>query len=132
MISDTYQLRLLLDPFAASLATTHASPEQRAEIAAFAGGAPPGLTALERLHFNRNLHRAIYSSCGNDILIQMLEHLWDSTDRYRLAVLKHDEVSVRIDAEHTTIIDAILNGDPETVAVLMRDHVQSSRDSCHT
>src|SRR4029077_4742357 len=84
-LHELYAVRLALDPFAAALTAEQADDETLAEIEQLArrgvNRPPPPL-----LQHNRSFHHAIYSSCGNLVLIGVLDQLWNRTDRYRLIV----------------------------------------------
>lgn len=125
-IEEIYQIRLAMDPLAAELATQLASDEQLAFIASFRPGPPGRATALERFHFSRHLHRAIYSACGNGRLVDILEQLWDVSDRQRFATLKSQRAMAASHTEHVRIIDAVLARDSALARNLMHEHVLNS------
>lgn len=125
-VDEIYQIRLALDPLAAGLATQLATDEQLANIASFRPGPPSRSTGLERFHFSRHLHRAIYSACGNNRLVDILEQLWDVSDRRRFSVLKSQKAVAASHTEHVRIIDAVLDRDAELASKLMHEHVRNS------
>lgn len=128
-VAEIYQVRLALDPLAARLAASKATQEQMDRIAAFRSGAPAKATAVERFHFSRHLHRAIYSASGNSRLVDILEQLWDVSDRRRFATLKSRQAVSTSHDEHVRIIDAILARDEATAETLMYGHVRSTHDA---
>jgi DNA-binding GntR family transcriptional regulator len=128
-VAEIYQVRLALDPLAARLAATQASQEQLDSISSFREGPPKGSTAIERFHFSRHLHRAIYSASGNSRLVDILEQLWDVSDRRRFATLKSRRAVGTSQNEHVRIIDAILARDHATAEDLMYQHVRSTHDA---
>lgn len=125
-VEEIYQIRLALDPLAAELATQLATSDQLDLIASFRPGPPGRATGLERFHFSRHLHRAIYSSCGNSRLVDILEQLWDVSDRQRFATLKSQRAMAASHTEHVRIIDAVLNRDAPLARSLMHEHVFNS------
>ena len=72
------------------------------------------------------LHRAVYSACGNKVLIQIRDVLWDRSDRYRLATLKDNSTIDLAKGEHAAIVAAVLEGDGRRAADLMSEHVADS------
>lgn len=127
-VQEVYSVRLSLDPLAAGLAASHATPEQHAAMEALSGEIVPEDDPVGHLHLNRRLHRAIYATSGNSILTQVLDQLWDMSDRYRLVTLSDDEVIRSAQEEHAAIVRAIRDGDAALAGSLMRDHVARSLD----
>jgi DNA-binding GntR family transcriptional regulator len=78
------------------------------------------------LHGNRMMHRAIYAACGNTTLVEILDMLWDRSDRYRLIVLRSKSTAKSAHEEHEAIVKALLAGDAERAADLMRQHIATS------
>ncbi|MFF4415419.1 GntR family transcriptional regulator [Streptosporangium sp. NPDC001559] len=127
-LKETYAVRILLDPKAVALGAEVATQEQRDEIAELLVLSERDQTPIEGLHSNRALHRAIYSSCGNSVLVQILENLWDRCDRYRVATLR-DKAQVKVaNDEHRRIVDAFIAGRSEEAAQLMLEHISASFD----
>jgi len=126
MVEEVYAVRLSLDPLAASLASIQASKQERGQILDMALGTQPGLDLLSHLDRNRSLHRAIYTSCGNSVLVDMLERLWDLSDRYRLITLRDQATVASAQAEHEAIARAVSEGRPDDAAELMHEHTAES------
>lgn len=125
-LDDVYALRLLLDPFAVSLATARMSTEQVALVTRLAKARPRG-GPTDLLAANREFHRAVYSASGNSLLTRTLDQLWSSADRYRLALLSRgDSIISRVDAEHLEIAEAVASRDPKAAEALMRRHVETT------
>jgi DNA-binding GntR family transcriptional regulator len=126
VVENVYQVRQAMDPLAASLAATNASDQQRADMLAVLESGEPGIDdAAARVHYNRSVHRCIYSACGNEILVELLDSMWDVTDRYqRIAMLKTGKAIIDIDSsEHVRIIEAVVNRRSSDAANLMQSHV---------
>jgi DNA-binding GntR family transcriptional regulator len=125
-VEQVYAVRLALDPLAASLAAAHADDGERARILALSQDPPSDADPLSHVSFNRRLHRAIYAASGNTVLIEMLDSLWDLSDRYRRVISKDDAVIELAQDEHHAIVTAVVDGDPDRAADLMRDHLAAS------
>jgi DNA-binding GntR family transcriptional regulator len=121
-----YDVRLQLDPHAAALATTAATDEALDEIERLAR-APISGDAFEQLSFNRFFHRVIYAQCGNAILIDMLDRLWERTDRYRIVLLRRDLDAITAGREHIAIAEAMRMREPRRVARLIKAHIVTAR-----
>jgi DNA-binding GntR family transcriptional regulator len=127
---DLVEIRLGLDPLAASLAAERRSKEDIAEMRAAAEfGALPDHPSVADLVAHRRFHRAIYRASHNEILISTLDALWDKADRYRLVGLQdrpgppdHDHT---VD-EHRRLLAFVIAGDGEAAAEVMVRHIQGS------
>lgn len=128
---DLLELRLALDPLAASLAA-----QRRTEVdlvalrSALAALRPlPSPPSLDDLARHREFHQAIYRAAHNVLLEGTLDTLWDKADRYRLHALRSDpgrRHRAAKSSEHKRIVDAIITGDAAGAERLMRAHVDSS------
>lgn len=125
VLEDTYAVRLNLDPLAVSLAAKLAKPEELEVISALAKIRPSD-DPTEQLQQNRALHRAIYCSCGNDVLIEILDLLWDRTDRYRLITIKEHSEPTKVRNEHVEIAEAVAARNAKLAAKLMAAHISKS------
>jgi len=124
-LHELYAVRRQLDPFAAGAAAKQATDEQIVAIATAATvRTPPGLHA--GLAANRAFHRAIYTAAGNRVLTDILDRLWNRSDRYRLIVLRDHVSQVTALQEHAQIAAAIQSRDSRQAAELMDAHVQAT------
>jgi DNA-binding GntR family transcriptional regulator len=119
MIS-VYEVREELDPLAAALAAERHSDEQAAEIEA-ATARLGDASEPDQLGVNRAYHGAIYGACGNPILIELLDVLWDRSDRYRRAVGMATDPTIV--AEHREIAEAVLGRRAQDARSLMQRHI---------
>jgi DNA-binding GntR family transcriptional regulator len=124
-VRDLYAVRLQLDPFAAGLAADLASPQAVGRIEALAARRLEA-TPRGRLIANREFHQAIYRSPRNVVLAEILDRLWDRTDRYRLIVVRVEGQGRKVEREHRQIAAAIRARDAALAASLMRAHVQTT------
>lgn len=132
MLEETYAVRLSLDPLAVSLAAAKATEPDRELIARLARHRPDDTDPVENLNQNRALHRAIYAASGNATLTQILDTLWDRSDRYRMVTLGNENHVQIAHHEHHDIASAVLGGDSEKAATLMHDHVAHSLQRIRT
>ncbi len=124
-VRELYAVRLQLDPFAAGRAAAGASGEELDRIDALSIREGEG-TMRGRLRANRQFHRAIYWASGNATLANLLDQLWDQTDRYRLLALQDERHERTAELEHRQIAAAIRDRDSSLVTRLMRAHVRAT------
>lgn len=125
LLEETYTVRVELDPLAVRLAAANATAEQLQRMSEFAVQ-PRDQSPVNYLNHNRRLHRAMYGACGNAVLVEMLDVLWDRSDRYRMITLSDDQTIPLADREHSAIIAAVTARKGERAAGLMRDHIAGS------
>ncbi len=125
-LNELYAVRLQLDPFAAALTAETAPDDVLAAIARVAGRRVER-TPRALLHNNRTFHHAIYSNCGNLVLIGILDQLWTRTDRYRLIVLQDELQKRAAQEEHREIAAALANRNPTEVGTLVSRHVEKTQ-----
>jgi DNA-binding GntR family transcriptional regulator len=125
-LRELYDMRLQLDPYAASLAAARATKDDLDEIEQLAC-APASDDPLEQLIRNRAFHRAIYARSGNNLLIETLDRLWEQTDRYRIILVSRDIAALAANREHAAIAKTMRTGQPRTVAKMIRQHIADAR-----
>jgi DNA-binding GntR family transcriptional regulator len=125
-LREIYDLRLTLDPYAASLATSKVTDEELDEIERRAR-APVSDDPLEQVALNHAFHRGIYSRCGNALLTEILDRLWERTDRYRIMLVRRDMHVLAAVREHVEIAAAMRARKPRSVARLTRAHIANAR-----
>ncbi|MCV2490774.1 GntR family transcriptional regulator [Geodermatophilus sp. YIM 151500] len=128
---DLLEVRRSLDPLAASLAAQRRTREDTAEMRAGLHGlrALPSNPTMEQLIAHRRFHEAVYRASHNARLVEMLDGLWDTADRYRrhgAQVERSAEERAVKDREHELLFEAIVEGDAETAAEIMRTHIETS------
>lgn len=128
---DLLEVRRSLDPMAASLAAERRTKQDIAEMRAGLEGldALPSNPTVAQLAAHRRFHTAVYRASHNALLIEMLDGLWDTGDRYRrhgLQVERSPEERAVKASEHTLLLRAVVEGDAETAADVMRAHIQTS------
>jgi DNA-binding GntR family transcriptional regulator len=125
-VEEVYTVRLSLDPLAASLAAAHADSSERERIRALSRESPANDDPGSYVQFNRQLHRSIYAASRNIVLIELLDSLWDLSDRYRMIISKDAAVIKVAQQEHSALVSAVVDGNPDQAAELMREHLAAS------
>jgi DNA-binding GntR family transcriptional regulator len=124
-LEEVYLVRLQLDPLAASLAAKNASQAVKDKLRELVR-TPVRVNATEELDSNRVLHREIYGACGNSVLVEILDRLWDQSDRFRMITISHSHTSKLAAREHEAIVAAVCDGSSRLASTLMRQHVADS------
>ena len=122
---ELYAVRLQLDPFATGLAAETAEEKTADKIMALATR-PREATARGRLKSNREFHQVVYWASGNRRLAELLDRLWDQTDRYRLIAVQLEGHERVVEREHREIAAAIQARTPKLATELMRAHVEAT------
>jgi DNA-binding GntR family transcriptional regulator len=131
-----FDLRLALEPLAASKAAKYQTQEQRARMLASASEmgelaarilqgseAPPSYSVFAQM--DSQLHDLIAESSGNPLLHDSVSRLHAHLQLFRL--YKNSEVPSEAIAEHAVLVDAIIASDARSSAAAMRRHLEFSR-----
>jgi DNA-binding GntR family transcriptional regulator len=124
-VRELYELRELLEPAAAALATARANAEERRAVQRLArltdrpsGGFAP----------NRDFHHALCAPCGNGLVMRTLDSVW--THRAAEGLFAYQTLPPgaveRLAAEHAAIADAFAEADAARVRALVHDHVRAA------
>lgn len=124
-VRELYELRELLEPAAAALATARASDGERAEVERLAR-----LTERRRGGFeaNRDFHRALCAPCGNGLVLRTLDSVWTHRAAHGLFTYQARPAGAveRMAAEHAEIARAFAAADGARVHALVHDHVRGA------
>ena len=128
---DLLEVRRSLDPLAASLAADRRTKQDLVEMRSSLEGlqALPSNPSVQQLVAHRRFHTAIYRASHNALLVETLDGLWDTADRYRrhgLQVERSDAERAAKDREHRLLFEAIVEGDAGTAADVMTAHIETS------
>ncbi|MBP2185392.1 GntR family transcriptional regulator [Amycolatopsis magusensis] len=126
-----FEVRLSLDPTAAMLAAERRTDTDLTTLRAAAARLVPVTRTWgeEGLTAHRAFHRALYTASHNDVLIRMLDDIWDKSDRYRrlgLDLPPGDEPRTRDHREHHELVELITAGDTTGARDLMHAHIERS------
>ncbi|OZC63824.1 GntR family transcriptional regulator [Rhodococcus sp. 06-462-5] len=126
-----FEVRLSLDPTAVELAADRRTDQDIADMRAAAGRLLPVTQKWgeDALRAHRDFHRALYLASHNDVLIRLLDDLWDKSDRYRrigLELPPGAEPRTVDHQEHFRILELVVAQDSQGAADLMRQHIVKS------
>jgi DNA-binding GntR family transcriptional regulator len=127
---DLYDLRLMLEPYAAAKAAERISDEALAELVALGGemtadgqGGPLAYGRFAQL--DQRFHDEIARAGGNELVEEALARLHTHVHLFRL--MYHSTVTQGALKEHAGIIAAFQERDGPKAARLMRAHIERSR-----
>lgn len=119
-----YQMRQALEPLVAEKTCANITDEDLQELEKIHKEyiqivREPELDAKKLYLQNRKFHFAIYSISGMDRVCSVIESLWDTLSFFKLIygrdVIKNSEGVDKIIAEHQSYIDALKDGDSESL-----------------
>lgn len=127
-ILELYEVREMLEERAARVAARRHEASDAIILRRLLERMSADLNSLERSSLNREFHMALWRAAHHTVLLQTLERLYlnsvlgltttlASTDRWKGAL-----------AEHAAMVDAVLSGDEERAAEVVRNHLRTARD----
>lgn len=123
-----FELRLELEPLAASLAARRARPEQIAALEALFELPDGDLPARQLIEVDHRAHQLIAAAAQNEFLAENLDRLYSHVLRLWFASLERVPRLGEAVAEHREITAAIRKGRHALAARLMRAHVAGFQD----
>lgn len=129
-IQELFELRFLLESFAARMAATRGSKEDLQEIARLADVTyvyKDRESVLNHITLNADFHRAIAVAAGNQRIVDQLTTLLDELARlFYLAIDLKDQSEV-MRQEHILLADAICHRDPERAGQIAGEMVAQAQ-----
>ncbi len=123
-VLELFEVRRILEPAAAALATPHVTADDVAGLRALLAEVDRGTSVDDLVANDIVFHRRISERSGNAYLTQLLDTLSSSTVRARVWRGLTEEGSVeRTLTEHRAIVDALEAGDAGLVEAHMTVHV---------
>lgn len=126
-LNELYEVRLLVEPYAAARAAERMSAAQLEEIRDLARRMEPGdsRTSYDRFAFqDSELHDLIAGASGNLLIRDSLARLHAHLHIFRLRF--HSEVTTEACTEHAALIDALTRRSPAEAEAAMRLHIEKS------
>jgi len=125
------EVRFSLEPSATALAALRRTEREIAAMKAAADELLPVTRTWgeEAIAAHRAFHRAIYAASHNNVMIRLLDDLWDKADRYRRIGLElpagAEPRTIDLN-QHHEILELVIVGDGAAAAELVRSHVHNS------
>ncbi|RPI18983.1 MAG: GntR family transcriptional regulator [Acidobacteria bacterium] len=129
-IVEMYQVRALLEGFAARLAAGRVSPDRLVEVEEELTRQPLGSETDYAVLSKAGLalHRLIVESCGNLVLTRFVVSLQDHFRRFRAVSPQLPERVVDFHQEHLQILDALKKGDGARAQQLTQRHLERAAE----
>ena len=134
-VEETYFIRSHLESVATGLAADRITEEELAELDALMTKMDAAVEAQDGPAFsdlNREFHRTIIASCGNDMLRDLTMDIWQRHSGFQRVFRKVPERLLISHREHQGIMAALRAHDSEEAARLALLHKRSVRDSVST
>lgn len=127
-IREIYEIRSALESHAARLATERLEGPDRDRFLTLskAGHKSKGLTARELAESNEQFHRLMLEVAGNARLATLSERTSQYYFNYHLAATYTREELATSRQQHVDIANAILKGESDLAARLVREHVETA------
>ena len=134
-VEETYFIRSHLESVATGLAADRITEDELAELDALMTKMDAAVEAQDGPSFsdlNREFHRTIIASCGNDMLRELTMDIWQRHSGFQRVFRKVPERLRISQSEHEGIMAALRAHDSEHAARLALLHKRSVRDSVST
>jgi DNA-binding GntR family transcriptional regulator len=120
------EVRLVLEPEAARLAAERAIQADLDELNELLSLLGPRRRRDHRalIELDQRIHRAVYRASHNEFLSETLETYYAHAQRIWMLALARTDLGAAVH-EHAGLLDAILRGNGERAAELMRRHVET-------
>ncbi len=126
-IVELYEMRIVLETTAASMASKHAAAaEIRALESLNAAMTEAAHDPIEVAALNRKFHRCIMDAARNQFLSQSYHALFHALSLLGKTTLETEARVSTVTAQHTDIINAMAAGDAEAASIAMRVHMEAS------
>lgn len=134
-IEETYFIRSQLESIATGLAAERITDEELAQLDLLMPQMQAAVDAQDGPRFsdlNREFHRIIIASCGNDMLRDLTMDIWQRHSGFQRVFRKVPDRPAQSQREHEGIMAALKAHDAEEAARLALLHKQSVRDTVST
>lgn len=125
-VQEIYQLRQVVEPAAAELAATNATPEQLQEMRSLVGEDPES-SHTDRAARVLRFHEVLAEASGNARLASVLSGLMDEMQRLLYLGLDISESVALHASEHRELLDALLKGNHHLAREIAEHQVEIGR-----
>lgn len=139
-IEEVYTLRCALEPIAGRIAAQKITPEELANLERLQSRLEEVCSQEKALRdtkliydLNREFHMALYRCSGMEILLQIINNLWDAIAYLRIQTAYSDAYPKQMQEEHREYLRLLREHDGETLAsrmlVNLSRHLNNFRNS---
>jgi DNA-binding GntR family transcriptional regulator len=122
-ITETYEVRRLVEGWAAGRAAERATPEIIARLRALAERQDDEVTGVEAGNNNRRFHLAVAAAAGNHLAANLIEQTLAQIDRFITLGVGFAPFKTGSGAAHSEIVDAIEARNPDEARARMEEHL---------
>jgi DNA-binding GntR family transcriptional regulator len=126
-LDQLYEVRLLIEPYAARCAAERMSESDLKILSDLAQNMEPGEWRTTYARFadqDSELHDLIAMGSGNTLIQESLARLHTHLHIFRLRF--HSEVTTEAYVEHARLVEALVRRDPAEAEAAMREHIERS------
>jgi DNA-binding GntR family transcriptional regulator len=127
-LSLLFETRAVMEPYSARLAALRGTADDWDEMHAVIAASVDATGDGELLDVDRRCHEIIWRAAGNRFLTDTLDVLYAQSDRVWHLYLADVADTRHAVAEHSAILDALVDGDPDRCAHLVEAHLLSFDD----
>ena len=128
-LEELYELRLALEPLVSRLATPHMRSsdveEMQRQLETMAAARRDSRAWFVA---HAAFHRALNERSGRQRMCVLVDNLRAQTERYVRAYQVLEWPATELQREHELVLAAVRQGDPDEVAVVVRQHLEIVRD----
>jgi DNA-binding GntR family transcriptional regulator len=127
LFNSIYQFRTAVEPLAVQLATGRMTNEAISIGREIIGRGKSNVQSGDHgaaLRADMDFHNLIYTLCGNSIIADAMNLNWRHLQRAMSKVLSIPGATLRVWKEHDQIFSAMVRGEADRAASLMRDHME--------
>lgn len=129
-INDLFDVRVMLEPAAAALASARLSREEIEVIdqlgeASYAPDEEPSLDGF--IAANREFHTAIAQGSGNPRLTALVVSHLEESERFFYVGARSRDVNFETSTGHNMLIESFRRKDPPTASRIMANHIENTR-----
>jgi DNA-binding FadR family transcriptional regulator len=129
-IHQLHQVRILIEPEVARLATLNADEDSRRRLlAAFEGEHPPGASLIEDIVSATKVHFVLAEMSGNPFFEAIVNSLIKLNASLLEEIKPEPPNSIHPPGFHRPIVEAVLAGDAEAAASAMKTHAETFYES---
>ncbi|UIJ73001.1 GntR family transcriptional regulator [Aurantimonas sp. HBX-1] len=120
---EIFGMRVILEVGALRLSCSNLDAPRLEAAARLLSQMSRGADAASLCDLNRAFHATLYEPCGNARLLSQIDLYLRAADRYVRILLSAMDYQPQSHADHQAILDACCNGDAETAADALRQHL---------
>ncbi|MFT8362205.1 MAG: GntR family transcriptional regulator [Sporolactobacillus sp.] len=126
-LDDIYQVRCTLESLAVRQAITHLTPQAIDDVnellqTQYRLSKHPEENLDKILPVNREFHMYLYELANNTVLVDLINNLWDQSERYRLVLLETPGMMENSTEEHDHLFQLMQQGKAEEAGNFLEWH----------